>query len=66
MIKILLIVLLVIEVAPRAGLEPATWRLTAARSAKLSYRGIYLLLLYYFILILEKQKFRFLQLFLLE
>jgi hypothetical protein len=51
MIKILLIVLLVIEVAPRAGLEPATWRLTAARSAKLSYRGIYFLI--YFILILK-------------
>jgi hypothetical protein len=48
MIKILLIALLVIEVAPRAGLEPATWRLTAARSAKLSYRGIYLIIIIFY------------------
>jgi hypothetical protein len=65
MIKILLSVLPVIEVAPRAGLEPATWRLTAARSAKLSYRGIYLLLLY-FNFNLGKTKIPFFAIFLLE
>jgi hypothetical protein len=65
MIKILLSVLLIIEVAPRAGLEPATWRLTAARSAKLSYRGIYLLLLY-FNFNLGKTKIPFFAIFLLE
>jgi hypothetical protein len=49
-------------VAPRAGLEPATWRLTAARSAKLSYRGIYLItIIFYFNL--EKIKIPFFAIF---